>query len=47
MMRESDRNRSVKTQIIIMRNELSGSGTPKNTFNKTGQISDQEPAGRR
>jgi hypothetical protein len=37
----------VKTQMMIMRKELSGKGTPKKTFSRTGQISDHEPAGKR
>jgi hypothetical protein len=47
MIKESEQKRSVKTQMMIMRNELSGKGTPKKTFRMTGQISDHEPAGSR
>jgi hypothetical protein len=47
MIRESERKRSVKTQMMIIRKEDSGRGTPKKTLRMTGQISDQEPAGRR
>jgi hypothetical protein len=32
MMSERDTNRSVKTQMMIMRKVLSGAGQPKNTF---------------
>jgi hypothetical protein len=47
MIRERDKNRSVKTQTIIIKNVLRGAGQPKKTFIRTGQISDQLPAGSR
>jgi hypothetical protein len=38
---------SLNTQMIVMRKELKGRGTPKETFMMTGNIPDHEPAGKR
>ncbi len=44
-MRVRQQTKSVKQQMMIMRNELRGRGTPKKTLRMTGQSSDHEPAG--
>ena len=47
MMSDKLRKRSVKTQMMIIKNEDRGEGTPKKTLSRTGQISENEPAGKR